>query len=146
MPFGPGLGGFAYFAAVKWLGYSGYAVVVNRTKPMTDSKLRSPNPWWVGSVRTGIGVAVGAAVGLGYWSVASHLPAIEAHADGIFFAFLVPVRILEWLLLLTLFYRKFQFDRRRIAILIICGILVSFALDAIGVFAAFVLPGGMWVC
>jgi hypothetical protein len=146
MPFGPGAGGFAYFAGVKLLGYSGYALAVNRTVVVAGSKLRSPNPWWVGVVRTGIGVAVGAVVGLWYWSVASHVPAIEAHADTIFFSFLVPVRILEWLLLLTLFYRKFQFDMRRMAVLIVCGILVSFALDAIGILAAFVLPGGMWVC
>jgi hypothetical protein len=30
--------------------------------------------------------------------------------------------------------------------LITFGLLVSFALDAVGIIAAFVFPGGMWVC
>jgi len=146
MPFGAAPAGFLYFAGVKLLGYSSYAYAVNRTQPVASSELKPSSAWWVGGARTGIGLIVGAAVGLGYWGLASRLPGIEAHADTLFFTLLVPVRVLEWLLLLALFYRKFRFDTKRKVILIGCGIVVSFALDAIGMAAMFAIPGGLWVC
>jgi len=89
---------------------------------------------------------VGAVVGVGCWSLARHVPVIGRYATGIFFCLLLPVRVLEWLLLLRLLYRKFQLNIRRKAVLITGGILVSFALDVIGMIAMLVVPGGAWVC
>jgi len=63
----------------------------------------------------------------------------------LFFIFLVPVRIAEWWLLIRLAYRSLL-GSVELRNLIGGGILASFALDAIGIFCAFALPGGMWVC
>jgi len=56
------------------------------------------------------------------------------------------VRVFEWWLLLRWIYRGFPLNRRQRNGLIAGGIVTSFALDALGIAAAFVLPGGMWVC
>jgi len=146
MPLGPNPLGFVYFVGVKFVGYSGYAYAINRTESVALSTLDKPSPWWEGCVRTGIGVVVGALVGVGCWGLARHVPVIGKYATGIFFCLLLPVRVLEWLLLLRLLYRKFQLNTRRKAVLITGGILVSFALDLIGMMAMFVIPGGAWVC
>jgi len=43
-------------------------------------------------------------------------------------------------------YRQFPISSNTRGKLITFGILVSFALDAIGILGAFVLPGGIWIC
>lgn len=64
----------------------------------------------------------------------------------LFFTLLVPVRVGEWGLLLWWVYRLKLFSNLSCIKLITFGLLVSFALDALGIITALVLPGGMWVC
>jgi hypothetical protein len=52
----------------------------------------------------------------------------------------------KWWLLLRWIYGKGMFARGTMARLIGAGIAVSFALDFLGIVAAWVLPGGLWVC
>jgi len=147
MPFGPHPLGLVYFTAVKFAGYSGYAYAVNRTRTVASSPLRKPSAWKVGSVRTAIGVAVGAAIGLGYWNLLRHVaPTWGDYAAVGFFALLLPVRALEWYVVLLLLYEKFNFDKPLKSVVIFWGILVSFALDVVGMQAMLVIPGGAWVC
>jgi hypothetical protein len=169
MPAGPGPMGFVYFAAAKFVGYTAFCHwVVNpafvnagthevRTdvvdsgrpfsdaSPATDHKRDAPLSVKAGVVRTLIGLAVGAAVGLGFWTI----PYFSTHDTAgtvLFFALLVPVRVGEWALLFWWIYGMRPFKEALGWKLITFGLLVSFALDAVGIIAAFVFPGGMWVC
>ena len=56
------------------------------------------------------------------------------------------IRIAEWWFLLWLFFRPKIHDVRKRTWGIALGIVVSYLLDAIGILAAFALPGGAWVC
>jgi hypothetical protein len=164
MPGGPAAIGFVYFAAAKLVGYTAFcrwaiqpqaefalnlqASGMTASTPLTSSEdyaRRVPAAWKAGAVRTLIGVAIGAAVGLGFWKI----PYFAEH-DFIdqfwFFALLVPVRIGEWWLLLKWIYRESRFSERQKIALIATGIVASFVLDALGVVTAMILPGGFWVC
>jgi len=162
MPAGGQVMGFTYFAAAKYLGYTAFCRLViqprcarsfvayhagHQVDQQADGQSEIPpipSPWKAGLVRTLIGVTIGAVVGLGFWKIPYF-----AHADDsasiYFFTLLVPIRIVEWQLLLRWAYRDFHFDVRELRIPVL-GLLASFALDALGILAAFVLPGGFWIC
>jgi hypothetical protein len=135
MPMGPEPIGFAAFLGVKLFGYTVFSkVVLNRAYSKTDGGFKS------GAARTGIGLAAGAVYG-GLWLL------LKPPDPGyLFYLRLFPIRILEWGLLLRLFFEP-QFLRTRTAWMsTIGGTFCSYLLDAVGVVAAFVVPGGMWVC
>jgi hypothetical protein len=161
--------GFAYFLGAKFAGYTAFCHwVITPVLEKAGAKVRSsasttplgpvsesqppPVPEWTipssvkaGVIRTVIGVAVGTVVGLSFWAI----PYFARHdtVDSVlFFVFLVPVRVGEWALLLRWVYRLKPFNDYACMKLITFGILTSFALDAVGIISAFVLPGGMWVC
>lgn len=162
MPAGPSALGFVYFAATKLLGYTAfcrwgiqpqveYAMAPQdhavQRELFSPAKVhnRIPSAWKAGAVRTGIGVAIGAVVGLAFWRI-PYFATHDFFDNGVFFALLVPVRVFEWWLLLHWIYNGFALNRKTFSVLLLTGILVSFGLDAAGVFLAFVIPGGMWVC
>jgi hypothetical protein len=62
-----------------------------------------------------------------------------------FYLGLVPMRVLEWLVILWLFYRAVP-DRTRWPWYVAAGIGWSFLLDLPASFAAIALPGGVWIC
>src|SRR5436190_24347992 len=95
MPAGPAPVGLVYFAAVKFVGYTGAAWFIKRQ--ILDS---SASPWLVGGVRTVIGL--GAGIGAAY--VASQLGILRSEFG--FYALLAPIRMCEWLILLGLFFRQ----------------------------------------
>jgi hypothetical protein len=147
MPAGPSELGFVYFAAVKYAGYSAFCRVVVQPQCLDrdDNSVRIPSPWKAGAVRTLIGLAVGAVFGLEFWKIPYF-----AHHDPwdtpIFFLVLIPIRVAEWWLLLRWIYGQFRFSSREYLVPIVIGTVTSFALDGLGILAAFVLPGGAWVC
>ena len=59
-----------------------------------------------------------------------------------YYAFLLPVRLTEWTFLIWLFFDRSLNDRVRMWKYIAFGTICSYVLDAIGVGAALVLPGG----
>jgi hypothetical protein len=152
MPAGGTPVGLLYFAATKFAGYTAFcrwgiqpqidhAISEGTISPSAEM----PSAWLAGGVRTLIGVTIGAAVGLAFWRVpyfANH----DLMDNGLFFGLLIPVRIFEWWLLLHWIYKATLPGRSTSIKLIVVGILVSFALDVAGVMAAFVMPGGIWVC
>jgi hypothetical protein len=168
MPAGLGPTGFAYFLAAKFVGYTAFCHwVVNpcvvkagthqeqsdAVRPIrifsealqASAQPQAPSPVKAGVVRTLIGLAVGVVVGFGFWTI----PYFSTHdtvGTVLFFTLLVPVRVGEWALLFWWVYRMRTFRAVMGLKLITFGLLISFALDAIGVVAAFVLPGGVWVC
>jgi len=147
MPAGPAELGFVYFAAAKLVGYTAFcrwAIGPQLSNTGVDAP-PIPSVWKAGAARTILGVAIGVTLGLGFWNVpwfAQH----DVIAEPLFFAVLVPLRVFEWWLLLRWIYGKFQFRREQRIGLIAGGIAASFVLDALGLVAAWVLPGGMWVC
>ena len=61
-------------------------------------------------------------------------------------ASLLPIRVAEWLAEIWIFYDRPLVLRKVDAKAVTGGTIWSYLLDAIGIGAAFVLPGGIWVC
>lgn len=136
--------GFAAFAGVKAIGYTGAAAVLKRGYQAL-APVKS-NIVTVGLTRTGIGIAAGLVYG-GLWiAAASQLRNPPDSLPIYYYAFLLPVRLAEWTFLIWLFFDRTPHDRVRMWKYIAFGTICSYVLDAIGVGAAFVIPGGFWVC
>jgi hypothetical protein len=140
MPMGPAPLGLAYFAAVKLAGYTAYCGYL-RKRYEEGVPHDWPRTLILGGVRTLIGVGVGALYGVIAWK-----GLFGESAGPVFLAGLIPVRIAEWLFLLWIAFGEKIRERKRTAWATGWGIAVSYALDAIGIAAAFVIPGGFWVC
>lgn len=131
MPVGvsnPELGAVA-FGAIKLAGYSFAAYLISK-------KYKKKPSWWfpVGITRTVIGL------GFGYpyfnWATSS---------QSAFLLGLVPIRVIEWLLLIMLFYdRRLENKRQALAVAGI-GTAWSFILDIPAIFG-YILVGGFWIC
>jgi len=146
MAMGPSFGGFVYFAGAKFLGYSAFVHFL-RKKWNDVSKEKPWRTFEIGGTRTLIGVGVGISYGLLFTGIVN-LARIQSDAWslGLFFIFLIPVRLGEWYWLLRIAFKEKVRGSPQIPWSLGWGTSVSFALDAIGVAAAFVMPGGMWVC
>jgi hypothetical protein len=134
MPAGPEPLGLAYFAAVKFAGYTAAASFIRRRIP--DS---SASPWLVGGVRTIIGL--GAGIGAAY--TASQLGILRPEVG--FYALLAPIRMCEWIFLLAVFFRR-NWTWPRSLKLAALGTVWSYVLDIPAILAVFVIPGGAWIC
>ena len=144
MPAGPTFAGFGYFAGVKALGYTAASFAMKRGYALRG--VTKPNVLAVGLTRTLIGVAAGALYG-GLWiAVLSHREVNSWSPAAAYYCGLLPVRIAEWSLLIWLFFDRGLHDRARLWKWAGIGTLCSYALDVIGVAAAFVIPGGFWIC
>lgn len=137
--------GFLYFAAVKAAGYTAASVVLKYGYGLW--RAAKPSIWALGLTRTGIGLVAGGIYG-GVWILALN----KFNSSGgegfavLFYAFLLPIRLGEWILLIWLFLDRGLHQRGRMWKYAAFGTICSYALDAIGVGAALVLPGGFWVC
>jgi len=138
--------GLVYFAATKFVGYTAFCrwAIEPQIEKSVGELPPIPAAWKAGIARTLIGVSIGAVVGLGFWNIP--WLAQQDVSEIVFFSLLIPVRIFEWGLLLRWIYRNYSFSVAQQGGLITGGIVTSFALDALGITFAFVLPGGMWVC
>jgi hypothetical protein len=139
---GPAPLGFAYFAGVKFVGYSAAALVLRRAYKTPANALK------VGLTRTGIGLVAGILFGGASILISTHL---QNEWPGwvtvsIFFGFLIPIRLAEWSLLIHIFFDRGLMQRDKLLDFAALGTFWSFALDAVGIVAAFVVPGGFWIC
>ena len=140
----PTAAGFAYFAVVKAAGYTAASIVLKRGYQVIEPVKTSVMT--VGLTRTGIGVVAGLMYG-GLWILAANVMRNPSDSLPIYYyIFLLPVRLAEWGFLIWLFFDRTLHDRIRMWKYIAFGTVCSYLLDAIGVGAAFVLPGGFWVC
>ena len=143
MPLGPTAVGVAYFTGIKLAGYSAAGVAINRAAGPPD-----PNPLAFGAARTIVGVVAGVGYALVLNSVISTAPFAD-FANGfpiLFYVGLIPIRALEWLLLLWLFYRSVPAVTQKRTRYVALGVAWSYLMDLPALFAAFSLPGGFWVC
>jgi hypothetical protein len=137
---GPAPLGFAYFVGVKFAGYTAAAFVIRKAYPAFKGGTVK-----VGAARTAIGLVAGLAYGAAWILLSSRVFRTQDPT----FAYLLgllPVRIAEWLLLLHLFFDRNLSDRKRAIKSAVGGSIWSYCLDAIGIGAALVIPGGIWVC
>jgi hypothetical protein len=141
----PTAAGFLYFTGIKAAGYTAASVVLKIGYGLRGAP--KPSVWAVGLTRSGIGLAAGALYG-GLWILAMNkFNTMEGEGSAIlFYVFLLPIRLAEWILLIWLFLDRGLQQRGRMWKYAAFGTICSYALDAIGVAAAFVLPGGIWVC
>jgi len=141
MPGGLGAIGFLAFGGVKLGGYTGASAVLNRYLP---GQLEKPGNLKVGAIRTGIGLIAGASYGLTIALTADSIKSGTVRV-ALFFGLLIPLRLLEWLILLRIYFwdalgRKVPWKWMAL------GTGWSFVLDAIAIGCAFVVPGGIWIC
>jgi hypothetical protein len=135
MPATPGPVGVATFVAMKFCGYSiaGRFLAKEYERPVSLK-------WKVGAVRTAIGIAMGVA----YFAVWNYF--LSPHYSGLtWFLGLVPVRLLEWGLLLRIFFEPTVLRSTSSWQFSTIGTAWSFVLDAVGIGAALVVPGGIWI-
>ena len=143
MPGGPAPLGFAYFAGVKFAGYTCAAWALNHFYHTTESGI-----WKVGGARTALGLAAGATYGGLFILLANRVHPLGSpdFMGDLYFVGLVPIRLTEWAFIIWYFYQRGKPDRARLLRNSALGIVWSFVLDAVGVFAAIVAPGGIWIC
>lgn len=126
----PFLGGLA-FAAIKLAGYCLAARMIG------TSYQKDPPRWFaIGFARTTIGFAFG----YPYFQWAT-----GAFQSLSFMLGLIPIRIIEWLLLLILFYDHRLQNRPRAGKVAALGTLWSFLLD-LPATVGWILVAGFWVC
>jgi hypothetical protein len=137
--------GISVFYWAKAAGYTAASVVLKIGYGLRGAP--KPSVWALGLTRTGIGLAAGALYG-GLWILAlSKFDTFEGAGSAVlFYVFLLPIRLAEWILLIWLFLDRGLHLRARMWKYAAFGMICSYVLDAIGVGAAFVLPGGFWVC
>ena len=135
MPFGGSALGAVYFNGVKLAGYSAAGAYFNRR-----AAAHAPAPLAFGLVRTAVGIAAGVSYAyvLGTFAV--------SNTELVFYAGLIPVRVLEWYGVLWVFYRGRSAVAANRTLYTVQGIGWSYFLDIPAVLAAFVIPGGFWVC
>jgi hypothetical protein len=138
MPAGPSIIGGATFLAIKFLGYRYAGVKLNAAY----AEIPPVPPNLFGAIRAGLGliVGVGFAVTAMQWNV--------SHAEILWFVLLLPVRLLEWSLVIWIFYeRKLgRVNHARFTRCVMVGSLWSFILDLPATLSMIVVPGGMWIC
>ena len=143
MPAGPGIGGFFYFVGIKAAGYSAAALFI---KDLYSPDAPKPTVVSVGLTRTAIGIGAGVAYG-GLWMLLGDKLQLSDTVSGfLFFGLLIPIRFVEWGALVKIYFDPNLSLRKQLWKVLIGGTIWSYCLDGIGVLAAFVLPGGMWVC
>ena len=103
MPMGPSIGGFAYFAGTKFLGYSAFAHVLR--KKFDDNEGDLGRTFKIGGIRTLIGIGVGISYGA-LMSLAAEAVKSEWIGYALFFGGLLPVRLGEWYWLLQIAFKE----------------------------------------
>ena len=123
--------GAVAFSAIKLFGYTFAAHRISLHYGRLDL-----NHWKVGSIRTLIGMGFG----MLYFALASvGFPSL------IILLGLIPIRVVEWTILLRIFYDERLGDRSKLRDVTILGTIWSFLLDVPALMGAFTVAG-FWVC
>ena len=134
--------GYATFAAIKLVGYTAAAYAIRRYYAGSSS-----HPLLVGAARTGIGLVLGAAYGLGVAYAGSRLGdrAGPVAYLVLFYGGLFPVRVVEWWLVIWVFVdRRVEAPWKGWTVAVV-GAVLSYLLD-IPAMIGFIATGGLWIC
>jgi len=127
--------GLLAFPAIKFAGYTAYAVYLNHVFP------RQRNVFGVGASRTVVGLVFGTLLAL----VSFPFAFIGGVGFLIYLVGLVPVRLVEWYVIIKSFYVVAGDDPPDLKRPMWLGVLVSFLLDIPAV-VGLVTAGGFWIC
>ena len=145
MPAGPAPLGFAYFAGVKFIGYTGAVWALARSYQAKETSILK-----VGAARTALGLVAGAAYGGLFFLLARDGSFIERNSGPIagilYFGGLIPVRLAEWSFIIWYFFRRGKPNPGPWIGKSWLGVAWSFVLDTVGIFTAIAVPGGVWIC
>ena len=124
------------FPAVKFIGYTAFAVYLNSAFAPTRR-----NPLYVGGARMLLGLVFGTALAI------FSFPFVFVGGLGIliYVVGLVPVRILEWYIIIKVFYGVDGTQAPDIRKVLLLGVVWSFILD-IPAIIGFVSADGFWIC
>lgn len=128
--------GYLAFSAVKLAGYSLAGWYLNRRYSNATAHFAL-----VGITRTVVGMIFGAALGL----LAFPLVLYGGLGILVYVAGLVPIRLLEWWIVIRLFYDRSMLTKQKDWRYAGLGTAWSFALD-IPALIGFVATGGFWIC
>ena len=139
MPGGIGdpMQGILAFTGIKFAGYSLAALYLNKSYPH-DAKV---NFLLVGLMRTLIGIVFAFILAL------VSFPFFHTGGSGflIYLLGLIPVRLLEWFILIRIFYDEDVVDKRKLWKNLIAATIWSFVLD-IPALLGLLLVGSFWIC
>ena len=125
------------FAGITFAGYGYAGVRLNGVY----RNIGTVAPWKFGAARTVLGLVVGLAfaASMAYWGI--------THSMLLWYLLLVPIRFLEWLGTIWLFYeRKAALpDWRRISKYSLAGSAWSSVLDIPAALSMIVVPDGLWI-
>jgi len=145
MPGGSTAVGFGVFAGIKLVGYTGFANALQWGYPGSRHGVLK-----IGAARTATGITAGLAYGalwIGLLEKAlAHRMNEMAMLSIYYFLLLLPLRFTEWGFTIWLFSDRELRNRTKILKWIVLGMVCSYLLDAAGLFGAFVVPGGFWIC
>ena len=121
MPFSPWIIGAITFTGIKFAGYGYAGVCLNGVY----RNIGAVAPWKFGAARTALGLVVGMAfaAAMAYWGI--------THSMWLWYLLLVPIRFLEWLGTIWLFYERKSVlpDWRRLSKYSLAGSAWSSVLD-----------------
>ena len=137
MPAAPSMICAITFAGITFAGYGYAGVRLNGVY----RNIGTVAPWKFGAARTALGLVVGLAfaASMAYWGI--------THSLLLWYLLLVPIRFLEWLGTIWLFYeRKAALsDWRRISKYSLAGSAWSSVLDIPAALSMIVVPDGLWI-
>ena len=128
-------GGLA-FTGIKFVGYSLAGLYLNKSYPDSTAIFLT-----VGITRTIIGIVFGTILAM------FSFPFVFVSGIGlvIYVVGLIPVRLLEWFLIIRFFYDKNLEDKRKMWWNMFLGTVWSFLLDIPALIGLFVI-GDFWIC
>jgi hypothetical protein len=129
--------GYVAFCAIKVCGYSLAARFISRSYAYEGR-----SAWTIGAARTGVGMIAG---GLYYSAILFVSPHLPREVGWLYLAGFLPIRILEWWLLLWLFYDRRLEHQAKGWRIVALATLWSYVVDIPAVAGMFV-TGGMWIC
>ncbi|HXF39277.1 MAG TPA: hypothetical protein VN687_06155 [Blastocatellia bacterium] len=134
-PTGMGLIGLAAFPAIKFTGYAlAGRFLKHRYQDPGISSIK------FGAARTVLGIFAGITYACLVGSVKS--------SDTRIYLGLAPVRIVEWLLIIWIFfeYGSLTSNKQRLIGYSLLGVVWSYFLDLFGLLPLIIIPGWFWVC
>ena len=128
--------GLLAFPAIKVAGYTAYAFYLNRLFPHSKQ-----NVLLIGVLRMLVGLAFGTALAF------VSFPFVFVFGIGLFIYVigLIPVRLLEWYIIIKGFYTRHGTEGEGIQKPMWFGVLTSFLLD-IPALLGLVMSAGFWIC